>query len=186
MNSIVTFFRAVPVQVPALSAAALAKQTSTPPCSPLVTSQVLSTLLKLPAVLFHRVVLYLPRHQKISQAFCSFLTLVAHKATRSSDTRNVFFVSRALLSWGGVGLSKVAQLLLVKVKPYGMKSAAYFQEDASPEKNHSHTTKAIWKKLPTPSYPLLGCLRCSCVATDLFWWPSWEWIHAPLPVFSVP
>lgn len=61
MSSNFMFFRAIPVQVPMLSAAALAKQSSAPSCSLLVTSQVLSTILELPVVLFH-CVLHLPRH----------------------------------------------------------------------------------------------------------------------------
>lgn len=62
MSSNFTSSRAIPVQLPMLSAAALAKQTSALSCSPSVTSQILSTVLELPAVLFHCVILHLPNH----------------------------------------------------------------------------------------------------------------------------
>lgn len=61
MSSDFTSCKAIPVQVPTLNAAALAKQTSAPSCSPLAASQISFTVLELPMVLFHCVVLYLSR-----------------------------------------------------------------------------------------------------------------------------
>lgn len=86
MSSNFASSRAIPVQLLMLSAAALAKQTSALSCSPLVTRQILSTVLEPPAVLFHCVILHLPRHEKISQAFCSFLTLVTQNADLLTPT----------------------------------------------------------------------------------------------------
>lgn len=61
MSSNFTSYRAIAVQVLTLSAAALAKQTSAPSCSPLATSQISFAVLELPVVLFYCVVLHLSK-----------------------------------------------------------------------------------------------------------------------------